>query len=110
MKIELKELVGTKWQPVKADRLLGSSLVNFMVANESPLVSCIYENDQKIMIVANKQEHVDLYKDKLLTFSALDLQILCGEQIFDDLIINTFPDSSFLEVRIEQAGLDSVQC
>lgn len=100
MKVELKELKNTRWFPVQAERLVGKPINQFLLEALNPMVACIYDqNGKKAAFISNADEYVEMYRPHGLSLSARQLQELLGSDIIPPVLINTFPDADFMEVK-----------
>ena len=106
MKVQIRELVGTKWQPMPIEQVVGQSICNYLVNASNPIVAALF-NDQNetIAYVSNRVEWVENYKKKGFSINASDLQELLGTDIIPPIIATTFPNSTFVEVKAHQGQL-----
>lgn len=101
MKLELKKQVGTRWQPIDANLLLGKSICQFMMETDEVIAAALFDSGKKIAVVSNAQHVLDMFdKDKLCLMLAKDLYQLLGEQPIGEMVIKTFPDAKFLEASL----------
>lgn len=103
MRVELKQKNGTAWEGVPANNLVGDSIVNFIARSPNTIVACLYDGDTAIAYISNAQEYVDMYKERGLSLSAKELQDLIGTDVMPSLLAQVFPDSTVMEIVVEQA-------
>lgn len=99
MKVKLKELIGTKWHPVEAERLVGNSICNFMVDGATPMVAALTKGKETIAIVSNNEGYVDLYSKKHFAISAKNLQILMGTDTIPPVVAQIFPEAGVVQIK-----------
>jgi hypothetical protein len=99
-KIELKILEDNKWHGLPIKSIQGNSLVNFMVNAEAPIVAAMYEGNKKVAIVANRDEYIEMYKDKIFAISAKNLQKLVGTDTVHPLLAEVFPEANVARITV----------
>lgn len=103
MKIQVKKLVGTKWRPLKIDELVGTSILNFILASDDAIIAAIFdENDVPVAFVSNNMEHLERYElQGKLCLDAETLKELIGTDVALPLIARMFPGSALVGVGHE---------
>jgi len=99
MKLKLKTKVKGKWNNVKIANV--KSRICDYIADEFDLtIGGLYDDKNNlIMVLTNKKEGIDLYKDKdILCLLAHELDALLTD-VPTGLILKEFPDSDFIEVK-----------
>lgn len=101
MKVELKQLINTRWHPIEISNLVGMSICQFMMTTDKIVVAALMNDDKKkIAIVSNAQHILDMFsKENLFLILAKDLNELLGQQPIGELIVTTFPDASLISVE-----------
>ena len=99
MKLKLKTRNKGKWTNVKIANV--KSRICDYIADEFDLtIGGLYDEDDKlIMVLTNKEEGIDLYKDNdVLCLLAHELDALLTD-VPTGLFLKEFPDSDFIEVK-----------
>jgi hypothetical protein len=91
-----------KWEDFPTDQLIGSSVVEQMLATEKPMVAALVdESNEKdyLFVVSNNESLRKQYEDRNIPFmSAEQMDILLGKNPVIDMVLRTFEGSSLLSI------------
>lgn len=102
MKIQIKKRVGTKWRAVGVNKLVGKSILSFILESDDDIIAALFqEDDTPVAFIANEMSHLDRYKgENKLLLSASDLKDLIGTDVAPPLIAKIFPGSALVSVEV----------
>lgn len=105
MKIVVKQRHGTKWLPIDMTQLVGTSILNFMLASKEDLIAALHQDDEApVAFVSNSDKYVDMYRSKGLSLHVQVLKDLMGTEVAPPLLIQLFPGSFLAGVTAEKAA------
>lgn len=103
MRIVIKELTGTTWNPLPIEKVLGTSVAAYMAESKKPIVAALFEEEKEkpAVFITNKEEYYSQYKEKGICFRAEEILSLFAENNPAlPVIAEVFPGSHVSEVRL----------
>ena len=102
MKIEIKQLEGTKWIPIPLKNIIGNSIINFMLNSETKVIAALTQEGKHLLFVSNNEEVLEQYKEKATCISVKDMVKFMGTAVYSPLMVSAtevFPD-----IQLSQIG------
>lgn len=107
MKVVVKRLVGDQWEAINIDEyLVGKSLCMIMMESKDTMVAALYQDNEPVAFVSNRQEYVDIYKAKGLSMSCSDVQQLIGTEVAPALIVQELAGSKLVSINTVDSEQD----
>ena len=98
MKVVVKRLVGTVWQPIDAQDLEGLSIADWLLGTREVAMGAIYNDEDKPYIfITNSDEWASRYRTKGFCMTARELKSIVGTTLIPDILLEVFPDGVFME-------------
>jgi hypothetical protein len=88
---------------VSINKLVGTSVLNFILESEDAIIAALYQEDEKpVAFITNDMKHLERYEGTgQLLMSAEDLKELVGTDVGIPLIARVFPGSALIGVEHE---------
>lgn len=86
-----------KWEGVPLEKLLGRSILDYILDCPSPIAACLTVQEQKLF-VGNDLTHLESYREKGIVMAAADLKRLFDKEISHPtltIVTEVFPDAQF---------------
>ena len=103
MKVKLKEKINGRWKQIKIEKLMSSSIVDYMLKSSHSCVGAVYDNEeeQPILMLTNNEEMKSYYSEKdFLVITATELAFLVGSVPVNKLSATVFKDSEFVSLAL----------
>lgn len=103
MKVKLKKQVKGKWTVVPAQDLLGRSISTYLLETKEVAMAALYDKQDKPRVfITNSAEWAQKYRDQGLCLTVKELRALVGEATVPGIVVEAFPGSEFIEVKLEE--------
>lgn len=107
MRVEVKQLDKSngrcRWKPLPAKKLLGLSIVDYMLGCEEDIIAALFKTEEDgtekpYVFVSNKTQLVDEYNKRGLAIHAQEIKDFLGTTLVPPLVAYTL-DGAVSEVR-----------
>ena len=105
MKVEIREQINGKWISIDYEKVVGMTLLDYVIASKYPIVCGIFKDDgvkRPYAFVSNREEFVKIYEDKGWSIHSDELKLLMGTEVGPELIVKVFPGSTLVEICTEE--------
>lgn len=108
MKCKIQRKVDGKWENIKYDELKEVAPIDYFCDTFDPLVWIVYYDDDEetdakgriCIVLTNSREVYKQYKKaKIPVMHSDDSEIILSKRQSLDFVIETFPDSDFVEIK-----------